>query len=70
MTTTYELQGLHCGSCITRVEKALRGLSEVSAATATLDAATVEFSAPVPVEALQAALAEVGMYEIREKAAA
>lgn len=69
MTQTYTLEGLHCGACIKRVEKALLALPEITTASVTLDTATIELSAPIERETLQNAIAKAGIYNIREQEA-
>ncbi|GAB1431265.1 hypothetical protein MASR2M18_21000 [Ignavibacteria bacterium] len=66
MTKTYSLEGLHCGSCTARVEKALSGLGGVLSATVTLDKASIETADEIPLKQLQEAIGKVGMYSISE----
>lgn len=66
MTRTYSLEGLHCGSCTARVEKALLGLGGILSATVMLDKATLETTEEIPLEQLQEAIGKVGMYSISE----
>lgn len=69
MTQTYALEGLHCGACIMRVEKALLALPQITAASVTLDTARIELSAPIELEILQNAITKAGLYNIREQEA-
>jgi len=68
MTREYEISGMHCGGCVSRVAKALRALdAEVSV---TLDPPRARFSeaAPVALDAVNAALAKIGDYRAGEVA--
>lgn len=66
MIKTYSLEGLHCGGCVLRVEKALGELGGVLSATVTLDKAIVETNDEISLEQLQEAIEKAGMYSINE----
>ncbi len=61
-TATFIVEGMHCGACTGRVERALAGEPGVQSAAANLIArsARVEYDAPATPEALAAALAKAG----------
>ena len=61
-SATFIIEGMHCGACTGRVERALAAEPGVSSASANLVArsARVEFDAPATPEALAAALARAG----------
>ena len=66
MTKVMTIEGMMCGHCTGRVQKALEAVEGVSAVTMSLEAktATVELAAEVSEEALTAAVAEAG-YEVK-----
>ena len=66
MTKVMTIEGMMCGHCTGRVQKALEAIEGVSAVTMSLEAktATVELAAEVSEEALTAAVAEAG-YEVK-----
>ncbi|MGV6811208.1 MAG: heavy metal translocating P-type ATPase [Brevirhabdus sp.] len=61
-TTTLEIDGMSCASCVGRVERALRGLPGVKRADVNLanETAQVEFDAPATTEALINTLSRAG----------
>ena len=65
MAQEYEITGMHCGGCVNRVAKALRGLD--AGVTVTLEPPRAVFSeaAPVSLDAVNAALAKIGEYRAR-----
>lgn len=67
MTKVMTIEGMMCGHCTGRVQKALEALEGVDAVTMSLEnkTATVELSAEVSDEALTAAVTEAG-YEVKE----
>ena len=67
MTKVMTIEGMMCGHCTGRVQKALEALEGVDAVTMSLEnkTATVELSAEVSDEALTAAVKEAG-YEVKE----
>ena len=66
MTKVMTIEGMMCGHCTGRVQKALEAIEGVTAVTMSLEAktATVELAAEVSEEALTAAVAEAG-YEVK-----
>ncbi len=66
MTKVMTIEGMMCGHCTGRVQKALEAIEGVSAVTMSLEekTATVELSAQVAEETLTAAVAEAG-YEVK-----
>lgn len=68
MKHTYSIQGMHCASCTAKVEEALRGFDEVTAAGVSLKPpeAWVTMSRHVPTERLNTALEQKGNYRLRE----
>ena len=68
MTHHYTLTGMHCASCVAKVEDALRRVEGVTHARVTLDppAAMVEMSRHVPTDALDAAVGGAGDYRLAE----
>lgn len=67
MTKVMTIEGMMCGHCTGRVQKALEAVAGVSAVTMSLEdkTATVEFAEEVNDEALTAAVTEAG-YEVKE----
>lgn len=68
-TAIYQVEGMHCASCVNRVEKALQAVLGVSVVQVNLNAKRVnlEFAEhPVPVEDLKKAVASVG-FELRDQ---
>ena len=61
-TATFTIPGMHCGSCIARIETALRDVDGTTQASANLatSQAHVEFSAPANTARLRAALVKAG----------
>ena len=66
MTKVMTIEGMMCGHCTGRVQKALEAVAGVSAVTMSLEekTATVELSGEVSDEALTAAVAQAG-YEVK-----
>ncbi len=67
MTKVMTIEGMMCGHCTGRVQKALEAIEGVTAVSMSLEekTATVEVGAEVPDEALTAAVTEAG-YEVKE----
>ncbi|MCX7645896.1 MAG: heavy metal translocating P-type ATPase [Rhodobacteraceae bacterium] len=61
-TVTLPIEGMHCASCVGRVERALRAVPGVTAASVNLatERAEIVLSAPVAPEALSGAVAAAG----------
>nr|WP_304710104.1 heavy metal-associated domain-containing protein [uncultured Acetatifactor sp.] len=66
MTKVMTIEGMMCGHCTGRVQKALEALEGVSAVTMSLEekTATVELGGEVSDETLTAAVVEAG-YEVK-----
>lgn len=66
MTKVMTIEGMMCGHCTGRVQKALEAVEGVSTVNMNLEAktATVELSAEVSDDALTAAVTEAG-YEVK-----
>ncbi len=66
MERTMKIEGMMCGHCTGRVQKALEALEGVSAVTMSLEEKTalVELNAEVADEALTAAVTDAG-YEVK-----
>lgn len=71
MKHSYEIQGMHCGSCVEKVERGLRSIEGVTNAQVTLDPpqAQVTMQKHVPTDALNTGLAQQGDYRLIEKTA-
>lgn len=70
MTHTYDIVGMHCQSCVSKITAALRGVEGVTAATVTLkpQQARVEMSRHVPTDSLNEAVRTAGDYRLSETA--
>ncbi|MBC8985373.1 copper-translocating P-type ATPase [Pedobacter sp. N36a] len=66
MTHTYQITGMTCDGCRTKVEKALNGIDGVEA-TVTLEPAeaVITMETPIPTEKLQQGLSAAGNYKIK-----
>jgi cation transport ATPase len=69
MLHTYEIEGMHCSACATKISAALQSIPEVSHSDVTLNPpeARVEMNRHVPVSTLQNTVSSVGAYTLREK---
>lgn len=65
MRQEFEITGMHCGGCVNRVTKALKTLAPDVTVTLQPPRATFEVAAPLPLEAVQAALAKAGDYQAK-----
>lgn len=68
MTHTYEISGMTCGSCVTRVKNELLRLSDVSSADIKLQSpqASIAMSRHIDTATLQEAISKAGNYQISE----
>lgn len=68
MNHDYTVTGMHCASCVAKIEDALRSIDGVTNAHVTLDppAAVVEMSSHVPLTRLNEAVAAKGNYRLDE----
>ncbi|UFA51707.1 cation transporter (plasmid) [Deinococcus radiophilus] len=60
MMTDLKIEGMSCGHCVAAVEKALRGVEGVEAASVNLDEGTATVQGNVDLTTLMAAVAEEG----------
>lgn len=65
MQQTFEITGMHCGGCVSRVTKALKGVAQDASVTLDPPRAVIEVAAPLALEAVQAALARAGDFKVR-----
>jgi copper chaperone CopZ len=72
MTHVYEIKGMTCGNCLSKVKSELLKIGEVVEADLQLNypQATITMQKHVPVQKLQQALSKAGAYTIQEKDAA
>lgn len=68
MTHTYQIEGMHCNSCVSKVIKELMKLSDVTKAEVQLKSpqATISMQQPISNETLQRAVANAGAFTIKE----
>ncbi|MBX3440413.1 MAG: heavy-metal-associated domain-containing protein, partial [Planctomycetaceae bacterium] len=66
MKATYEVQGMHCGSCAAKVAGAIREIPGVRRADVTIASrrADVEAEAPLDLDQLNQAVSRVGDYRV------
>lgn len=69
MKYTYTVSGMHCGSCVGKIESALRGLDAVETAEVTLDPpeAVIEMEPRVALDELNETVGRQGSYRLDEK---
>jgi copper chaperone CopZ len=65
MQQTFEITGMHCGGCVNRVTKALKGVAQDASVTLDPPRAVIEVAAPLPLETVKAAVAKAGDFEVR-----
>lgn len=61
---TYTVGGIHCASCVTKIEKALRGVSGVTRAEVNFATETASVDGDVPLDVLNDAVKRVGGYTL------
>ena len=61
---TYQVTGIHCASCVVKIEKALRGVPGVTKASVNFATETASVEGDVPTETRAAAVAKVGGYKL------
>src|SRR5574339_507555 len=68
MTHTYQIEGMHCGSCIAKVKSELLKLGDVTEADVQLKSpqATIGMTGHIPLKALQQAIDKAGKFTIKE----
>lgn len=64
MTITYQINGMHCASCATKIEKALGKVSGVAKASVNFATETAQVEGSATLEDLNAAVRKVGRYEL------
>ena len=65
MQQTFEITGMHCGGCVNRVTKALKGVAQDASVTLDPPRAVLEVAEPLPLETVKAAVAMAGDFEVR-----
>lgn len=64
MRTIYQVQGIHCASCVAKIEKALQGVAGVTKVSVNFATETATVDGDVSLEALAPAVARVGAYTL------
>ncbi len=69
MTHTYTIEGMHCGSCISRVKEAISRIAGISSVDVTLSPpqAKVSMKDHVPMDTIRNAVAEAGSFKLVEE---
>ena len=62
MQQTFRIEGMHCGGCVARVTRALKSVADDAVVTLDPPQATLETSAPLSVDEVQAAVSRAGNY--------
>ncbi len=62
MEQVFRIEGMHCAGCVSRVSKALAPLAEQVNVTLDPPQAQLHVAAPLPLQAVQAALQKIGDY--------
>ncbi len=65
MQQTFEITGMHCGGCVNRVTKALKGIAQDATVTLEPPRAVLEVAAPLSLDTVKAAVAKAGDFEVR-----
>jgi len=65
MQQVFEITGMHCGGCVSRVTKALQPLADDVNVTLDPPRATMQVDAPLAADAVAAALKKIGDYQVR-----
>ena len=63
MQQSFQISGMHCNGCVTRVTKALKPLADDVTVTLDPPRATFDTSDALSIDAVRAALAKVGDYQ-------
>jgi Cu+-exporting ATPase len=66
MAQQFEISGMHCGGCVSRVARALRAIDPGVEVTLEPPRAQFAGAAPVALDAINAALAKIGDYRASE----
>ena len=64
MKTTYQIAGIHCASCVVKIEKALQSVPGVTEANVNFATETATVEGDAPVEVLASSVARVGGYTL------
>ena len=64
MVTTYQITGIHCASCVAKIEKALRGVPGVTRADVNFATEAANVEGDVSLETLAQAVSRVGGYRM------
>jgi len=65
MEQLFEITGMHCGGCVSRVTKALQPLANEVSVTLQPPRATLDVEVPLTLDDVRAAVAKVGDYQVR-----
>lgn len=65
MKTTYDIEGMHCGACVAKVEAALKTVTDTAEVTLAPPRATVSGGQSGDIAALNAAVAAAGGYRLK-----
>ncbi|HSW34137.1 MAG TPA: heavy-metal-associated domain-containing protein [Steroidobacteraceae bacterium] len=65
MEQHFEINGMHCAGCVNRVTKALKPLANEVSVTLQPPRATLDVDAPLALDAVRAAVATAGAFEVR-----
>jgi len=66
MQQILEIEGMHCGACVNRVTRALKTVTPNVTVSLEPPQAVLDVAEPVPLQALTAAMARAGDYEIKQ----
>lgn len=61
----YSIEGMHCASCVVKIEKALRGVPGITRADVNLATETARVEGEASLEALNDAVRKVGRYTLK-----
>ena len=64
MELTFRIEGMHCGGCVARVTKALKTIADDVEVTLDPPLAILEVDSALPLDAVQAAVAQAGDYVV------
>ena len=64
MRTMYQITGIHCASCVTKIEKAIQSVPGVTKASVNFATETATVEGDVSMDVLAAAVARVGGYTL------
>ncbi len=64
MQQSFQITGMHCNGCVNRVTKALQPLADEVTVTLDPPRATLDASDAISIEAVRAALAKAGDYQV------